>query len=232
MFELNLIKDKAKARQRRRVIFLSIVCVLFLSGLLAIFVGSLYWNETTKLNKIQAQVKELGDRNTAMEADLNLREPKAVLRRNGLIEAWKESLKVQNERKYFTLSLQDLFEVRPASAEFWYRQLSFSIVRQGNPQGGPGTELKGEDLLGPRGLLGGGYIEVQGSEVLTKRELDARSLKMENLTNLVGQPSFALNLERADATNRQSRPGDERQYLDFTIQAAQRIFSAPGGNTP
>lgn len=234
MFELNLIKDKAKARQRRRVIFLSIVCVLFLSGLLAIFVGSLYWNESTKLTKLRIQAKDLNDRNTALKADLDVREPKAVLRRNGLIEAWKESLQVHKDRKYFSLALQDLFEVKPATAEFWYRQISFSIVRQGGgggAQGGPATELKGEDLLGPRGMLGGGYIEVEGSEVLTKRELDARALKMEYLTNLVGQPSFTLNLERQDA-NRQNRPGDERQYLDFTIQAAQRIFNAPGGNTP
>lgn len=228
MFELNLIKDKAKARQRRRVIFLSIVCILFLSGLLAMFVGSLYWNETTKLNRIQIEATKLKDKNDAMNNDLLVREPKALKRRNGLIEAWKESNAVRRDRVYFKPSLQDIFERRPSTAEFWYRQLSITVVRQG----GPGETMKGEDLLGPRGLLGGGYIQIEGSEVLTQRELDARSVQMDNLTKLVGQPKFTLNVERQDNANRQNRPGDERQYIDFTIQAAQRVFTGPGATQP
>ncbi len=221
MFELNLIKDKAKARQRRRVIFLSIVCILFLSGLTGIFVGSLYWNETTKLNKIRESANLLAKANESLNNELMIREPKSLKRRNGLIEAWKESAAVRRDRKFFTPALQDLFERKPATADFWYRQLTISIVRQG----GPADVVKGEDLLGPRGLLGSGYVAIEGSEVLTQRELDARAAQMNGLSSLVGQPRFTLEVERQDTANRQSRSGDDdRVYVGFTIQAAQSVF--------
>ncbi|MBE7492839.1 MAG: hypothetical protein HS108_13945 [Planctomycetes bacterium] len=230
MFELNLIKDKAKARQRRRVIFLSVVCILFLSGLTAIFVGSLYWNETTKLNKAKGLADELAKKNEAMNNDLAIREPKSLKRRNGLIEAWRESMAVHKDRKFFSPGLKEIMERRPAG-QFWYRSINITVVRQG----GPGETLKGEDLLGPRGLLGGGYVQIEGgAETLTQRELDARSGQMTHLTSLVGQPKFTLNMDRQDTANRQSRPGEDenKQFVDFTISAAMRVFTGGGGSQP
>lgn len=224
MFELNLIKDKAKARQRRRVIFLSIVCILFLAGLTGIFVGSLIWNENTKYKKLNAQANDLDNKNTALRNDLDLREPKALRKRNGLIEAWRESTQVHKDRKFFSPALQDIFERRP-NTEFWYRQISITAVRQA----GPGDQIKGEDLLGPRGLLGSGYVQIEGgAETLTQRELDARSLQMAALTLLVGQPKFSMTVDQGDRQNRQTRPGDEREYVDFGIQASQRVFTGAG----
>ena len=82
MFELNLIKDKAKARQRRRIIFLSIVGILFLSGLLSIFVFfALFWRETITLKNAQDEVARVDKSLKELKDNLDKREPAARKRR-------------------------------------------------------------------------------------------------------------------------------------------------------
>lgn len=225
MYELNLIKDKAMARQRRRVIFLSIVCILFLSGLSAIFVGSLYWNETTKLTTVRKNVADLKTQNDTLKADLDIREPKGVKRRNGLIEAWRESMDVRKDRLFFGPALHDVYDRRPFSAEFWYRELSITTSHQGAPGAVDNTAA---ELMMPRTLDGSGYVQIEASEILTKRELDSLSGRMEGMTRLTGQPTFNMELEReAAGGNQPNRTGDERRYVGFRVQAAQRVFGGP-----
>jgi hypothetical protein len=41
-------------------------------------------------------------------------------------------------------------------------------------------------------------------------------------------------MDRQDTANRQSRPGEDenKQFVDFTISAAMRVFTGGGGSQP
>ena len=123
MFELNLIKDKALQRQRRRIIFLAIMLVVFLSGLLSIFVGGLIWKEHNKIEQLTASndtiTKDLEKNKKKLDED----EPKAKKRRRGLILAYQESVFVIKKRPRFTKILMDIVNEQP-SGEFWYNTLT------------------------------------------------------------------------------------------------------------
>jgi hypothetical protein len=138
MFELNLIKDKAKARQRRRVIFLSIVSILFLAGLLGIFVGSLFWRETIGLKKVNAEVAETQKKLDDLRIHLDVAEPKARKRRNTLIKALKEDHMVRTDRPSFTPIMEDLAKYHPTTA-FILKGLAKAGIRMVNGRPTPFT---------------------------------------------------------------------------------------------
>ncbi|MCC7510545.1 MAG: hypothetical protein IT464_14380 [Planctomycetes bacterium] len=222
MFELNLIKDKAKSRQRRRVIFLGIVTILFLSGLLAIVVGSLFWQELTTLKKVEADILSKKTSNDAIELEIGIEKPKAKKRRNAMIEAWTEDLDVRQNRPYFTPLMRDIADHYPKSAEFWYNMLQVEqqeVVATGvradrDPTAGS------KELMGTRRLNGTGYIQIEQSDVLTVSELRSLSGRMQSMVKLVGEPRFELDLSKEPNTIQ-----DGGRYVPFTIQAAATIFS-------
>lgn len=227
MFELNLIKDKAKARQRRRIIFLSIVSILFLAGLLSIFVGSLFYREVVQLDTRNAEIASLTESNNSMKADLDNREDKARIRRNALIDAWNEDMRVMRDRPYFTPVLEDFSAHRPASADFWYNSISLSMTRRGSgPRGtGDDTSMNARALLDSRVLEASGYIEIEASDILTESELRQLAVRMRALTNLVGEPRYELDV------NQEIIPGgdaDANRYVPFTMRAAQTTFRTAG----
>jgi hypothetical protein len=223
MFELNLIKDKAKARQRRRVIFLSIVCILFLAGLLSIFVGSLFWRETIQLKTLNNNIADAENLNNTMKADLDVREPAARTRRNALISAWEEDMRVLKDRPYFTPVLEDVTKYHPRTAEFWYNLITISASTGGSGPRGTAKEesVSAEALLDSRALEANGYIEIEASDILTESELKQMSSQMRNLTNLVGEPNYNLDV------NQEIIPGGDTEanrYVPFTMRAAQTTF--------
>jgi hypothetical protein len=222
MFELNLIKDKAKARQRRRVIFLSIVSILLLAGLLAIFVGSLFWRETIKLKQADEEVTQIALKLDALKLDLDTREPAARKRRNALIEAWGEDVLVREMRPYFNPILQDLVEHHPPTAKFWYNSVQLT-TNTGGPVGDADDKTAASKaLMGTRGLEANGYIQIEGSDVLTESELTQISRQMDGMVKLVGEPKFTLDVSHEIV------PGGDAEasrYVPFTVRAAQTQFS-------
>ena len=113
MFEPNLIKDKAKARKRGRGIFLEMVTVVFVSGLLSIFVGSLFWKESTDLKKLNDTIASQQKQVTDLTTRLNVEEPAAIKRKLGMIAAYTEDFNTLKRRPYFTPILKDLYQQKP-----------------------------------------------------------------------------------------------------------------------
>lgn len=225
MFELNLIKDKAKARQRRRVIFLSVVSILFLAGLLSIFVGSLFWRETTQLKKTQDEMASVDTSLKAMKADLDVREPAARKRRNALIEAWREDVAVRQDRPYFSPIIRDIVSYHPASARFWYNQISISTNVEGGGPRGTGTDSElaaAKSLMGTRGLEASGYIQIEGSDILTESELRTVAKQMDGMLKLVGEPKYTLDVSSEIIPGGDS---EASRYVPFTMRAAQTQFT-------
>ncbi|MCA8915848.1 MAG: hypothetical protein KDB90_10595 [Planctomycetes bacterium] len=227
MFELNLIKDKAKARQRRRVIFLSIVSILLLAGLLAIFVGSLFWRETIKLKQANDEVTQISLKLDGMRADLDVREPAARKRRNALIEAWSEDVLVRQDRPFFNPILTDLVEHHPPTAKFWYNSIQLTTNTGGRAGDASEDTAAATALMGTRGLEANGYIQIEGSDVLTESELTQVARQMDGMVKLVGEPKFSLDVSHEIV------PGGDAEasrYVPFTVRAAQTQFS--GRETP
>lgn len=223
MFELNLIKDKAKARQRRRVIFLSIVSILFLAGLLGIFVGSLYWRETINLNRVNKEVADTEGKLNALRADLDVREPKARKRRNALIKAWKEDYLVRTDRPSFTPILEDLAKYHPSTAKFWYNSITITtnVDRAGRGTGVEDPNAAAKALMGTRGLEANGYIQIEASDVITESELRQISKQMSGMMKLVGPPTFQLELTQEIVPGGDS---EANRYVPFTMRAEQTLF--------
>jgi len=225
MFELNLIKDKAKARQRRRVIFLSIVSILFLAALVSMFAGSLVYREQLNNDRLRASVKNLTDENNAMDADLKIKRPKTLTQRNRLIKACVESERVRNNRRYFTPALEDLYMRAPAGAEFWYTSVDLQPIRQAGAATAGST---GADLLGFRSLYAEGYVMIVGSDVLTQKSLENIGGSMRGMHELVGNPQFTSSPDQGVVAGAQGSV-DEPRYIRFSVQALQQVFT---GGTP
>lgn len=226
MFELNLIKDKAKARQRRRVIFLAIVTVLFLSGLLSIFVGSLFWKETTDLKKVNEQVASKQKQVDDLHTRLNVEEPAAIKRKLGMIAAYSEDFNVRKRRPYFSPILEDLFKQRPNS-EFWYNRLTIDVNTAGLQRGVGGQQedptSRSTALMGPRSLQASGYVQIVASDIVTESDLKQVAQAMDGMLTLLGEPQFNLDLQR------ETSPTADREvsrYVPFTMRAALRDSSA------
>lgn len=225
MFELNLIKDKAKSRQRRRIIFLSVVSILFLSGLLAIFVGSLFWRETIAVKNAQVEVARIQGSLTDLKTTLDTREPAARKRRNALIEAFQEDVLIRQDRPYFNPILEDIAQHHPSSANFWYN--SVQITADTQPGGGLRGQV-GEDpyaasksLMGTRGLEANGYVQIEASDIVTESELVQVAGRMDGFLKLVGKPTF--NVDVAAEITPGGNP-EESRYVPFTMRAAQTLF--------
>lgn len=230
MFELNLIKDKAKARQRRRIIFLSVVSIVFLAGLLGMFFGSLFWGEINKLDTVNKDIAAKQSQINAMQAQLEIDEPLARKRRNGLIEAYNENMMVLADRPFFNPVLADIAEHNPGGAEFWYNDIT--ITTTGSGATGPGMTADpfaaAKDLLGTRGLEASGYIEIEASDIVTESQLNQISEQMDGMVKLVGKPKFSLEL---GSEGQRGADSDAARYVPFSMRAAQTTFRG-AGETP
>lgn len=225
MFELNLIKDKAKARQRRRVIFLAVVSILFLSGLFSIFIGSLFYTQSTTLKLLRSSNKGLEDEIASMTKGLEIDEPKAKLRRNGLILAYREDQKVFDNRHYYSYILQQLWQQRPRTAQFWYDRIAIDLVRPGS---GEPERPEHEMLLGFRSLSGNGIVEIEvnKSDQITESELQeiARAMHQNGVfRQLLGMPTFDLEKEN-ELRDTTSVDLVTLRFMPFRIRAFARSF--------
>lgn len=222
MFELNLIKDKAKARQRRRIIFLSVVSIVFLSGLLAIFVFfGLFWRETNKVSSLEQSIADKERDIGTLKAQLDISEPAARDRRNGLIEAWKEDVMVRQDRPFFNPVLSDLAEHHPASAEFWYNDITISTSGNRGPANTEDEFAASRDLMGTRGLEASGYIEIEASDIVTESELNQVAKQMDGMVKLVGEPKFSLVIS---GEGQRGADTEASRYVPFNVRAAQTTF--------
>lgn len=223
MFELNLIKDKAMARQRRRIIFMSVVSILFLALLSGMGVGSLFWTEKINLDKLTSTTHSLVESNAQREAILTVEWPKTLRRRNALIRALNEDRALLQDRRLFAPALKDIYERRPATAEFWYSQLKITAE---SPDG------EGAALMAPRKVRGFGHIQLELSDVRTQEELSGLSptggtRSMVGVTQLAGNPLFTM--QGSDPMGTAARQGDERRYVGFDMRAEQRTFTGYTG---
>jgi hypothetical protein len=226
MFELNLIKDKAKARQRRRIIFMSIVCIALLSGLSLIAVGSLYWTETTRLNTVESEIAGVTSTISAVEDEVKDREPVARKTRNGMIRAWQEDYDVIQNRPRLTPVVSDLARYHPRNGDFWYNEIHIRPVRSVGAQGqqvDPSAAAKA--LMGTRRLEGGGYIEIEQSDVMTDNELRDMTAKMTDMVDLVGVPTFTIT----DNMESEGLALEGGRYVRFTVSAAATTFAGARG---
>ncbi len=227
MFELNLIKDKALARQRRRVIFLSIVTIVFLAALCSIFVGSLIYREMTAIEKRTNEIASKKTESDNLKNVLDVREPKAIARRAGMIRAYNEDVDTLDRKPDLTPILEALAENYPASSEFWYTDLQISLDNSAITDSDDQYSLSRE-LLRSRVLQGTGYVEIEGSDVVTTMSLNAVADSMfgvPQFRNLLSTPKFNLDLQN----ERTAGPGDaNKRYVPFTIQAQRDRYQAKG----
>jgi hypothetical protein len=221
MFELNLIKDKAAARQRRRIVFLSIMSVVLLSGLLSMFVGGLIYQEFTRVKSLNEEIANQQNANDNLQMTIATREPAARSKRNGLINAWNESLAVQQDRPRFTPVLIDLSSHRPPTAEFWYNMITISRV--GAARAGDEEFGEAEALMRSRSLTGSGYVQVLDSDILTESTLQQVAAAMDRMVPLVGEPEFILET-REDARGGAAAT-EEIRYAGFQLSSAMRARS-------
>ncbi len=226
MFELNLIKDKAKARQRRRIIFMSIVCIALLSGLCLIAVGSLFWTESTRLGTVEADIASVTSTIKALEAEVKVKEPIARKRRNGMIRAWQEDYDVIQNRPRMTPVLSDIARYHPRNGDFWYNEIHIRPIRAtgtGNQQSDPSGAAKA--LMGTRSLEGEGYIEIEQSDVMTDNELRDMTAKMTDMVDLVGVPTFTIT----DNMQSEGLALEGGRYVRFSVRAAATTFAGARG---
>ncbi len=227
MFELNLIKDKAKARQRRRLIFLCIVSIALLSGLSLIAIGSLFWRETTLLQTQEREIDQLASYIKEIEGWVATEGPKARKRRNAMIHAWNEDFEVLQSRPRFTPVLWDLYEYKPRNGDFWYNEFSIRAIRTTPTSGAQADQFAlAKSLMGPRRLSGNGYIEIEQSDVMTENELADMTARMERMVNLVGAPRFAIELSQRN----EGAALEGGRYVPFTVEAATSAFTGRGAD--
>lgn len=220
MFELNLIKDKAQSRQRRRVIFLTIMMVVFLSGLLSLFVGTMIWRKG-KDNDLLAKSndndnKVLIDKTT----DLNEREPISKRRRRDMILYYNESDTVLNNRLKFTNMLVDIADVRPSGTDFWYNRLT--IERPAVSRSDESKHAEADSLVsGKLKLKADGYVEINSSDVLTRNDLEAVAKRMHNIISIINEdPEFKVFIEKKVTPGR-----DVHAYAPFELEASRNYRS-------
>ncbi|MCC6150339.1 MAG: hypothetical protein IT461_08835 [Planctomycetes bacterium] len=230
MFELNLIKDKARARQRRRVIFLSITSICFLAALCSLFVVSIYLKELNETNDLakQAQTKEAELNAKKAENDRN--EPVFKLRRNEVIKAWNEDIDFLGKRPYYSPVLKALYAEKPG-AKYWFS--SILILTLGQPQqsaatGTPNTP-KTPKMMMPRGLRISGMIAIVESDVRTEQAMtrwDERMNERDGFVSLVGPARSRLATATGGGQGGSGQGGGEgSRWNEFTIES-----SAVGGN--
>jgi hypothetical protein len=222
MFELNLIKEKALARQRRRVIFLSVMSVVLLSGLLSMFVGGLIYQEFMAVNKLDDEIADT--RRIVAEEDMQIATttPRLIARRTALINAYNESFTVQDERPAFTPILIDIYEQRPL-AEFWYNQVTVSRPGRRTTPGQRGTgHEEAETLMGARSVLATGYVQILQSDVLTETDLESVAARMELMRPLVGDAEYVIDTGSLDDARTRVDEAEMRRYAAFRMTTSAR----------
>ena len=226
MFELNLIKDKARARQRRRIIFLSITSISFLAALCSLFVVSMYLKELNETNDFakQAQTKEAEFNAKKAENDRN--EPVFKLRRNEVIKAWNEDIDFLAKRPYYSPVLKALYTEKPG-ARYWFSSILIATLGQAQASAATGTTAapKTPKMMMPRGLRISGMIAIVESDVRTEQAMtrwDERMNERDGFVQLVGPARSRL----ASTSGSGGQGGGEgSRWNEFTIES-----SAVGGN--
>jgi hypothetical protein len=222
MFELNLIKDKARARQRRRVIFLTITSVCFLAGLCSLFVVSLYLSELNATNDAakQAAAKEAELNTKKSENDKN--DPIFKRRRNEVIKAWTEDTDFLARRPYYSPVLKILSTEKPG-APFWFSTIEFRLLVQNAPgavPAGNNAVAQTPKLLLPRGLRISGMISINESDVKTQQALlrmDERMNDREGFVQLVGPAKSVLDPAASKGFGGGQGGGDASRWNEFTV---------------
>ena len=224
MFELNLIKDKAAQRQRRRVIFLSIMMIVFLSGLLSIFVGSLIWSELTKIKSITIANESKKTSLIALKSALDTEQPLVEDRRKGLIRAYNESVRVRSKTPRFAPLLMDIAEDLPRETELWYNGLS---IKSNDDEP---LEKTNAELALANGLISGnhrfkasGYVLIKESDVVTEDILSDIAGEMSEIKKMMKRPRFNFS----GSTGGNGQPGNQvssetSKYKRFTLEASRR----------
>jgi len=225
MFELNLIKDKAKARQRRRVIFLTITSVCFLAALSSLFVLSLWWAELQATNLATQTANNKQAELTAMKANNDVEEPKAQRRRNALIEAWGEDTNFLLKRPYYTTALLNILSTEQPGSKFWYSTIEVRLVTSqlsASAAGGPQAPQVPR-VLSPRQLTCTGLINITESDIRTEQQL-FRLMDRMNLDNgfvaLVGVARATLN-KVSDQPGSGQGGGQASRWNEFEITASK-----------
>jgi hypothetical protein len=218
MFELNLIRDKARARRRRRIIFLSIVSIMFFSLLNVLFIGSLWFSvaKETDREKLKADSKEKEAKE--LKAFLDVEQPKWEKNRNQVIRAWNETDKLFTTRRTVTPSLKDLMSNTArveGNVQFWYTELRVAPVPP-STQGGPGM-IK-TSIIEPLQLYATGVIQVTESDDRTRILLGIVSDRLASGNFGLGVPSFEV-----DFSKQLKAPGggEGSRYAEFTLRTTQ-----------
>ena len=233
MFELNLIKDKARARQRRRIIFLTITSVCFLAGLCSLFVVSLYLSElnATKDAEKQAGMKQAELDAKKVENDTN--DPIFRKRRNEVIKAWNEDTDFLSRRPYYSPVLRLLTKEKPG-APFWYSTIEFRMLALPNSAAAPAgvtATPQTPKLLAPRGLHISGMISITESDVKTQQALkrmDERLNDAEGFVQLVGPATSQLDPAASNKFGGGQGGGDASRWSEFTLQTSNAGASGYG----
>lgn len=225
MFELNLIKDKAEARMRRRIIFLAITCIIFVAALSSLFIFSLFikeWNDTLNMER-QAKAKETEV--NGLKTDLDKREPEVIKRRNAMITAWKQDMDILRERIVVTPALKQLSDIRsrpPTNMQFWYSNLV--IVPQRAPTQNTNDPNRFEPLQPPMILVATGVVQIPESDDKTKLALDTLQGDLGKAAFIasVGEPLFTINLQSG---LKAPGGGNAARYAEFLL-ATQRTSTS------
>lgn len=234
MFELNLIKDKARARQRRRIIFLTITSVCFLAGLCSLFVVSLYLSElnATKDAEKQAALKQAELDAKKVENDTN--DPIFRKRRNEVIKAWNEDTDFLIKRPYYSPVLKILTTEKPG-APFWFTSVEFRMLAASAPGAGAPAGVTAPPatpkLLLPRGLRISGMISITESDVKTQQALkrmDERMNDREGFVQLVGPVTSTLDPAASTRFGGGSQGGgDASRWNEFTMTTSNTGAYSP-----
>ncbi len=236
MFELNLIKDKARARQRRRVIFLTITSVCFMAGLCSLFVVSLYLSElnATKDAEKQSALKQTELDAKKVENDIN--DPIFKKRRNEIIKAWNEDTDFLAKRPYYSPVLKILTTEKPG-APYWFTSVEFRLLAQAGQGGAASTGVAAVSqtpkVLLPRGLRIAGMISINESDVKTQQALkrmDERMNDREGFVQLVGPITSVLDPAASNKFGGSGQGGgDASRWNEFTMTTSN---AGSGGYGP
>ncbi|MCC6572650.1 MAG: hypothetical protein IT462_02560 [Planctomycetes bacterium] len=223
MFELNLIKDKAKARQRRRIIVLSVISIVFLAALCSVFVGLMTAQEKTRTDLQQATAQKYDKEFSTLKGRLDNEYPKAQDRKKAMKLAWDEDVKLLNERVFLSPVLTQIAQYKPARGQFWYSEISVTLMSTPTT----GGAQPASPLLANRELSGTGVVQIVDSDIVTQQALEAVGRQISenpDVTRAVGVPTYELTFDE-QAGGRLA--GSAGRYARFVVRA-RRDFGGGG----
>lgn len=215
MFQLNLIKDKAKARQRRRIVLLSVVSIVFLAGLFSIFVVMMTLTERTRTELEKTTATRLDSDTNQLKARLDNEEGAARDRKNMFKEAWEEDRKLLNDRVFLAPVFSQLAQYRPARGQFWYSSMAVSLLTQPALAGQPPKS----PLVASREFSGAGVVQIVDSDIVTQDELTRVGRQISEsavVTQTVGVPQFTLSFDGDTGARGGATAG---RYARFIVRA-------------